>query len=574
MSDNFKPPTRPNLTSIPGGRAQDAPSPEPHAAASDDDGGSRVKTSAATVLVELALLNYTFGVATTGEPYALPKDGPKVVRSLRGGAGALRPELALSYFNATGKAAPAQALADALLVLEGQAATADPVELHLRVAEHDGDLWLDLGDATGRAVRINATGWSVEPVAPVLFRRGALTSPLPVPQRGGSLDDLWSMVNVTDDARPLLAAWLVSAFFPSIPHPVLAFSGEQGSGKSTASKTLGAVVDPSPVPVRKAPRDVESWIVAANGSWIVCVDNVSSVPDWWSDSICRAVTGDGDVRRRLYSDGDVHVFSFRRVILLNGIEWGTLRGDLAERLLAIELSPIPSSRRRRDGDLAADWARRHPVLLGALLDLTAGVAGVLPAISLPNPPRMADFAHILAAVDSILGTEGMDTYLNQGSSLAADAIGSDPAISAIVTTLNSTFIGSSHELLEKITPADPGWRAPRDWPKNPKALTGRIRRNAPALRRQGWQVTDNGTTRAGVLEWQLVPPTGDDPPRDATDSTPSTPATPAPGTPGAGDAGMEGIGCGATLHDHQHTCEADDLADAWWAEQSSTGESS
>src|SRR5215471_21602661 len=30
--------------------------------------------------------------------------------------------------------------------------------------------------------------------------------------------------------------------------------------------------------------------------------NVSAVPDWLSDTLCRAVTGDGDVGRQLYTD--------------------------------------------------------------------------------------------------------------------------------------------------------------------------------------------------------------------------------------------------------------------------------
>ncbi len=41
--------------------------------------------SAATLLVELAQKSYEFGVSDTGESYAVPVSGPKVVLSLRGG---------------------------------------------------------------------------------------------------------------------------------------------------------------------------------------------------------------------------------------------------------------------------------------------------------------------------------------------------------------------------------------------------------------------------------------------------------------------------------------------------------
>ena len=46
--------------------------------------------SAATVLVQLAQEHYTFGISSTGEPFGLPQDGPKVVAMLRGGKTSLR----------------------------------------------------------------------------------------------------------------------------------------------------------------------------------------------------------------------------------------------------------------------------------------------------------------------------------------------------------------------------------------------------------------------------------------------------------------------------------------------------
>lgn len=60
--------------------------------------------------------------------------------------------------------------------------------------------------------------------------------------------------------------------------------------------------------------------------------------------------------------------------------------------------------RRYDADLAEAWEDAHPRILGALLDLAAQVLKVLPHVVLPDPPRIADFARILAAVDQITGT--------------------------------------------------------------------------------------------------------------------------------------------------------------------------
>jgi hypothetical protein len=68
--------------------------------------------------------------------------------------------------------------------------------LFLRVADHDGRIYLDLADEQWRAVEIDSTGWRVIGDPPVRFRRRGSMRPLPVPVRGGSLDTLRKYLNV------------------------------------------------------------------------------------------------------------------------------------------------------------------------------------------------------------------------------------------------------------------------------------------------------------------------------------------------------------------------------------------
>lgn len=301
--------------------------------------------SAAATLVELALEAYEFGCTEDGETFARPLPGGHVVRQLRGGRASLRAELAKRYRSTTKRVPGSQALADAMLVLEGEAQERAPRPVALRVAEHDGAVWIDVGDADETAVKVDATGWEVvkrdEHRVPVLFRRTQLTGALPVPKQGGSLDELWPLLNVTEADRPLVRAWLVAALAdPNIPHPVLALMGEQGTGKSTACRTIVGLVDPSPVPLRKPPKDPDGWVTAAAGSWVVGLDNLSTIQDWLSDTLCRAVTGDGDVRRQLYTDAGLTVFAFRRALVLNGIDVGAMRNDLTDRTIVVN-EPVP-----------------------------------------------------------------------------------------------------------------------------------------------------------------------------------------------------------------------------------------
>lgn len=446
------------------------------------------KVSQADQLVALAEDRFRLGHATAGELFAVPLLGPQVVRPLRGRGGSLRAELAAEYCDAQGKAPSAAALADALLVLAGRAQQQPPETLHLRVAQHAGSLLLDLGDVSGRVVRIDPGGWTVLPSSPVLFRRTRLTGPLPAPVPGGSLDELRRMLNVPAADWPLVVGWLVAALLPDIPHPLLALQGEHGTGKTSAARLLTGLLDPGPAQLRSAPRDVEGWAVAAAGSWVVGIDNLSTVPDWFSDALCRSSTGDGMVRRALYSDDDLSVIAFRRVVLLTSIDPGALRGDLADRLLGVECQLIDDAGRLEEAQLAADWTAAHPAVLGALLDLAAAVLRVLPDIHLTKRPRMADFGKVLAAVDEVMGSKGLARYAGQGAALAAEVVESDAvaaAVRALVPAGGDVVEHTAAQLLELTSPERPG----RDWPANPRALSARLKRAAPALRTVGVEVT-------------------------------------------------------------------------------------
>ena len=89
----------------------------------------------------------------------------------------------------------------------------------------------------------------------------------------------------------------------------------------------------------------------------MALDNISGeIPLWLSDCLCRAFTGDGDVRRALYTDQDVSVIAFRRAVIINGIDIQVTQGDLADRLLRIALPRINDGR-RAEKIIAAEWVK-------------------------------------------------------------------------------------------------------------------------------------------------------------------------------------------------------------------------
>ena len=88
-----------------------------------------------------------------------------------------------------------------------------------------------------------------------------------------------------------LSPGVLAALRPRGPYPLLAMSGEQGSAKTILSKLLRALVDPNVAPVRALPRDERELMIAANNGHLLAFDNLSGLPAWLSDALCRVASG-------------------------------------------------------------------------------------------------------------------------------------------------------------------------------------------------------------------------------------------------------------------------------------------
>jgi hypothetical protein len=129
--------------------------------------------------------------------------------------------------------------------------------------------------------------------------------PLPVPERGRSLEALRSFLNLSSQNDfVLVVGWLLAALRPEGPYPLLAISGEQGSAKMVLSKLLRALVDPNVAPVRALPREERELMIAATNGHVLAFDNLSGLSPWLSDALCRLASGCSFAVRRLYTDDE------------------------------------------------------------------------------------------------------------------------------------------------------------------------------------------------------------------------------------------------------------------------------
>lgn len=416
-----------------------------------------------------------------------------------GGAGFRRWLVGL-YYDETSRAPNGEAVHGARAVLEAKAAKGAEVHVFLRCAAVGDRIYLDLCDSAWRVIEIDSEGWRILDSSPVRFRRMAAMAPLAVPVRGGSIDELRDLLNTRGDSDfTLTVGWMLAALRGRGPYPILAVSGEQGSAKSTLTKILRSIVDPSTAPLRSPPREERDLFIGATNGYVLAFDNCSGVSNWLSDGMCRLATGGGFATRTLRTDGDETIFAESRPMVVNGIEDILARPDLADRSIPIQLEPIAEDARRTDEEVEADAAEFRPRVLGALLDAVATGLRHLDETQLDRMPRMASVARWVTACDPGF-TDKPGAFLDalersREGSIAA-AIEGDPVASAVRTLVDDPERGgrgawgphSAASLMAALADVagDRATRA-RTWPPTPRALTGRLRRLAPVLRAAGIQ---------------------------------------------------------------------------------------
>src|SRR6476646_8601791 len=386
------------------------------------------------------------------------------------------------YYHATGSAPSAAAIRSALDLLEARAQFDGPERaVNTRVAADAGRLYLDLADEHWRAVAIGPDGWRVLGCPPVRFRRSPGMLALPVPERGASIQVLQPFLNLSShDDFVLVVAWLLAALRPGGPYPLLAISGEQGSAKTVLSKILRALIDPNAAPVRTAPREERDLFIAAGNGHLLAFDNLSDLPAWISDALCRLASGGSFAVRRLYTDQDEVLFQAARPIVLNGIEDVVTRPDLADRAIFLTLPHVQEERRRAENEIWRDFESAQPYILGALLEAASHGLRAVPEIRLEQLPRMADFALWATACETAFCSAGgfLHAYKANRRSAIEDVIDADPVAARIrdIMAERTMWSGNASDLLRLSAHRSKDEASWPDigWPKSPRALAGRL----------------------------------------------------------------------------------------------------
>jgi hypothetical protein len=501
--------------------------------ADDDDADAEpMQGSQAKVLIELALNDCELFHDPEGECYAsfcARHDGGRSHRETHKlKSSGFRLWLVHAYYRNTSGAPNSNAMSTALSTLEARARYDGPERtVFVRTAACDDKIYIDLCDNRWRAIEVDASGWRVVNEPCVRFRRSPGMLALPEPEHGDPKDGLVklrALLRIRDeDEFVIVVSCLLAALRGRGPFPVVIFTGEPGATKTTTVKALRSLIDPNSSPVRSPPRAPQDIYVAANAGYVLCFNNLSNLQDWLSDAFCVVTEGSGHSQRALYTDKDESLLFACVPLFLTAVTNIIVQGDLMQRTVFAALAPVPNDERMADEDFHAVLANERPAILGALLSgLSVGLRR-LPTLKPSSLPRMATFAKWAMACETAFWPEGTFSADYQGNVATAvdDVIDSDKAVSTLCTFMVSRgrWEGTATNLLEALVAFvkqslrdvegeldtaifDPKaqsrteaklrearekvWETlGKDWPGNPRALSGRLKKAGPALRQIG-----------------------------------------------------------------------------------------
>lgn len=391
--------------------------------------------------------------------------------------------LARKFWDEHGKTPNSESMSSALAVLEGKALfEGQRHELSNRIARIGDAIYYDLANEDDEAVVINKQGFSIIS-APVLFRSHKHQKSQVKPAAERNVKRLLEFTNLKDESQALLLlVYVVAAFIPDIPRPIIHAFGDQGAAKTTLIRLVKRLVDPSHNETLSLAGGETQLVQKLSHHYMPCFDNISHLRAGLSDCLCRAVTGEGHTKRQLYTDDDDIIYVFKRCVGINGINIAARRPDLLDRCVLIELERIPPGRIREEAEFWQEFEQAKPAILAGIFEMLSCAITLYPRVKPATLFRMADFTHWGVAIASALGHSEGEFLEAYGSNLARqneEALAGSNVASAVLSFMadRDSWQGTASQLLYQLDEVADQLRIntkQRGWPKAPNALSRRI----------------------------------------------------------------------------------------------------
>lgn len=395
------------------------------------------------------------------------------------------------------------------VIKEESEAKDERTEVYSRFCRSEDVVIIDAGDKCASRIVIKSGGVEVQASGELTnFYQAPYALPYILPYKTPLLYYISTFLNMSPADELLLICWITFVIChpktAGVSTPILCLIGGQGTGKSSLCRLLRQLIDPSEIGIQKLPRNSEQLALMAQNANILIFDNVRSLSPDISDSLCATSTGGKLASRKLYTNGEEHLLSFKTAVVINGIHSFINQPDLADRCITIHPNEIPPSSRRTEADINKEFIEAAPMIVAGLLKLSAIAMQKFAEAEVKTPLRMLDFCQWIAAIELALIelpsaeyshiTVGdiQQYYSDNQATLTLDNLLENDLAAAIFDMSNSNkmpFTGTPAKLLSELNNDRTSCFLPaHQWPNNPIALSKRLVPLLPALVKHGIKI--------------------------------------------------------------------------------------
>ena len=290
-------------------------------------------------------------------------------------------------------------------------------------------------------------------------------------------------LNLSAADQILAIVTIITWFLPHTERAVILLNGPQGTGKSFLSQLIQRIVDPVSHDLPTLPTDIQELQLILSQYYLVAFDNVSRIKEDISNVLCKAVTGGTQIKRKLFTNDNLSVMTYKNSIILNGISDFIQMPDLLDRVVALKTRPHGVNRSKQA--LLAAFQQDLPDIMAKIFDTLAQAMLIYPTVEISTPTRLVEYEKWGYAIAQVLYGNGacfLEAYYHMRYLASTDRAQDDPVASVFLryATLQTNLPTAipSRDLYHALSLLAKGsdTRQPAGWPRDASALTSKLER--------------------------------------------------------------------------------------------------
>jgi len=378
------------------------------------------------------------------------------------------------------------------------------VQTYNRIALVDDVIYYDLCNSSWEAIKITRDGYEIVSLnenTPIFTREQQQQQQHnPLKGTGDALDKLIGLFRIQESDRLIFKIHLITMLLEKYPIPMMIIHGEHGSSKSTITRSVAKILDPAAMNVSSIPTTANDLALLFNNQYVTNFDNVSEISQEESDMMCRAITGEGFTKRKLYTDDAIIIWNYKRKIIINGITPSLDYPDFKDRSILYETTPVREDERISEEEFQARFNKLLPFVIDEIFTILSQALLMYRRIKkeIHTKLRMADFTVFGECISRMLKNTDFSFVKAYRDKLDIDSlkmVDSYPVIeyiTEIMDTKNKLEV-SVQDLFSEIN--DMALKKPLDtfskeikFPKAPNQLSTQINQLKSTFRRHNLEI--------------------------------------------------------------------------------------